>query len=64
MKRRKSRPHSFDENIAAEKAKLIAQMKKAPAGPERERLERKISQLETAAHLSEWLCSPGLMKPT
>jgi alkylhydroperoxidase family enzyme len=32
-------------------------------GPEREALMRKARQLETAAHINEWLGSPGLQPP-
>jgi hypothetical protein len=63
LRRRRSQPHTFDENIAAEKAKLTEQIKKLPPGPDREVLERKIRQLDTAAHLSDWLSSPELRRP-
>jgi hypothetical protein len=47
-------------NIAAEKAKLEAQIAKLKPGPELDALRRKIRQLDTAAHLGDWLSSPGL----
>jgi hypothetical protein len=53
MQRRRSVPHTFEENLAAEKAKLEAQIAQLKPG-------RKISQLDTAAHLGDWLSSPGL----
>jgi hypothetical protein len=52
--------HTFEENIAAEKAKLEAQIAKLNPGPQMDALLKKIRQLETAAHMSEWLSSPGL----
>jgi len=64
MKRRQSVPHTFEENIAAEKAKLEAQIAKLKPGPQRDELLKKIRQLETASHMSEWLSSPGLQSPT
>lgn len=64
MQRRKSAPHTFEENIAAEKAKLEAQVAKLKPGPQMAALQRKISQLEIAADISEWLSSPGLQAPT
>jgi hypothetical protein len=63
MQRRRSVPHTFEENIAAEKAKLEAQVAKVKPGPQKDALLRKIRQLDTAAHMSEWLSSPGLQPP-
>jgi hypothetical protein len=63
MQRRPSIPHTFEENIAAEKAKLEAQVAKLKPGPQKDALLRKIRQLDTAAHISEWLSSPGLQPP-
>jgi hypothetical protein len=54
---------SFEDQIASEKAKLSEQADKLPHGPEKDRLLRKIRQLNTASHLSEWLTSPGLASP-
>jgi hypothetical protein len=64
MQRRRSVPHTFEENIAAEKAKLETQIAKLKPGPQRDELLKKIRQLETASHMSEWLSSPGLQSPT
>ena len=63
MQRRRSVPHTFEEKIAAEKAKLEAQVAKLKPGPQKDALLRKIRQLDTAAHVSEWLSSPGLRPP-
>ena len=64
MQRRRSVPHTFEENIAAEKAKLDAQIAQLKPGPEMDAVLKKIRQLETASHMSEWLSSPGLQTPT
>lgn len=64
MQRRRSAPHTFEENIAAEKAKLEAQVAKLKPGPQMDGLLKKIRQLETASHMNEWLTSPGLQPPT
>jgi hypothetical protein len=64
QRRRRSAPHTFEENIAAEKAKLEAQIAKLKPGPQMEALRKKIKQLETASHMNEWLSSPGLQSPT
>ena len=63
MQRRRSVPHTFEENIAAEKAKLEAQVAKLKPGPQKDALLRKIRQLDTAAQWSEWFSSPGLQPP-
>jgi hypothetical protein len=63
QQRRRSPPHSFEQQLAAEKARLRAQLANAPRGPERDVLVRKISQIETASHITEWLSSPGLQPP-
>lgn len=57
--RRRSVPHTFKERIAVEKARLEAQVAKSRPGPQKDRLLEKISQLETAAQMNEWLTSPG-----
>jgi hypothetical protein len=64
MQRRRSAPHTFEENIAAEKATHEAQLTRLKPGPEMDALRKKIRQLETASHMSEWLSSPGLQAPT
>ena len=63
MQRQRLIPHRSEDNIAAEKAKLEEQIAALPHGPEREKLRRKIRQLDTASHMSEWLTSPGLRRP-
>jgi hypothetical protein len=60
MQRRRSVPHTFEENIAAEKAKLEAQIAQLKPGPEMNAVLKKIRQLEAASHMSKWLSSPGL----
>ena len=63
MQRRRSAPHTFEDRIAAEKAKLEAQVAKLKPGPQMDGLREKIRQLETASHMNEWLSSPGLQSP-
>ena len=64
MQRRRSVPHTFEENIAAEKARLEAQIAQLKPGPKMDAVRKKIRQLETASHMSEWLSSPELKTPT
>jgi hypothetical protein len=54
--------HTFDENIAAEKAKLEAELAKLKPRPQMA-VRGKIRQLDTASHISQWLSSPGLQPP-
>jgi len=56
-------PHTFEENIAAEKARLEAQAANLPRSLQKDGLLKKIRQLETASHMSEWLSSAGLQPP-
>jgi hypothetical protein len=63
MQRRRSAPHTFEENIAAEKAKLEAQLSGLKPGPQTDVLRKKIRQLDTLSHMSDWLSSPGLQSP-
>jgi hypothetical protein len=63
MRRRRSRPHTFEENITAEKARLEELASALPNGPSKERILAKIRQLETASRVSQWLTSPGLQPP-
>jgi hypothetical protein len=63
MKRRRSKPHTFEQNIAAEKAKLVAELAKLKPGPEMDAVRDKIRQLDTASHMNGWLRSPGLKSP-
>jgi hypothetical protein len=56
-------PHSFEDQMAAEKLRLEAQAATLPPGLQKEALLRKIRQLDTAAHVNDWLSSPGLQPP-
>jgi hypothetical protein len=60
MPRGQSTPHTFE---AAEKTRLEAQVAKLPPGPQKDGLLKKLSQLETASHINDWLSSPGLQPP-
>jgi hypothetical protein len=64
MKYRRSSRLSFEDRVAAEKARLEADVADLPPGPGKDELLKKIRQLETATHMNEWLSSPGLQPPT
>ena len=61
--RRRSKPHTFEQNIAAEKSRLEAELAKLRPGPEMEAIRKKIGQLDAAAHLNDWLRSPSSRTP-
>jgi hypothetical protein len=55
---------SLEERLAADETKrLLAKARGAKSGIERERLRRRARQAETAAHIQDWLDSPGLRPP-
>jgi hypothetical protein len=64
MQRRQSVPHTFAGKIAVERAKLEAELATLKHGPQMDALRKKIRQLDTVEHISEWLHSPGLQRPT
>ena len=59
QRRRRSTPHTFEDRIAAEKARLEAQV----PGTRKDMLLEKISQLQNASYMNKWLRSPGLRPP-
>jgi hypothetical protein len=61
--RRTKHSKTFEDRLAeqAQTDRQRAQM--MPPGPERDALMRKARQYETAAHLNEWIFSPGLQPP-
>jgi hypothetical protein len=54
---------TFPEGLDEEAERLRTEADKLPPGIEREELLRKARQAETAAHVNEWLSSPGLQPP-
>jgi hypothetical protein len=54
---------TLEKRLTEEAARLRREAEAAPPGIERERLVRRARQAETAAHMSEWLTSPGLLPP-
>ena len=62
MKRRRSVPHTFEDRIAAEKARTEAEVAKLKPGPAKDALLKKVSQLEFANRVNKWLTS-GLRSP-
>jgi hypothetical protein len=55
---------TFEERLAEEAIRFKEAAEKQPAGSlARELLLRRARQAETAAHINEWLKSPGLRPP-
>jgi hypothetical protein len=53
----------FNDRLTQEAQRLREEASKARKPEDRARLLRKARQTETAAHISEWLTSPGLQPP-
>jgi hypothetical protein len=49
--------------LTEEKKRLEAEMSLAKPGSARNKLLEKLRQLDVAAHVNEWLSSPGLRTP-
>nr|WP_247321127.1 hypothetical protein [Bradyrhizobium sp. 141] len=62
-RRRVKQTRSLEERLAEEAAKLKALADQLPAGAEREGLLKRARIVETGAHLSDWIRSPGLRPP-
>jgi hypothetical protein len=56
--------YSLEDRLSQQAQRLRAEAKAAPPGAERDRMIKLARQAETAAHMSEWLRSPGLLRPT
>jgi hypothetical protein len=52
------------ERLLEEKKRLELQLELQGPGSVRNKLAEKVRQLDVAAHLNEWLSSPGLRAPT
>ncbi|MHC2252820.1 hypothetical protein [Bradyrhizobium embrapense] len=63
-RRRFRQAETLQERLRKFAAQSREQAKQMPAGAEREQLVKKARQAETAAHLDEWMSSPGLQSPT
>lgn len=53
----------LDQRLSQEAERLRKEAKGTPPGFDREKLIRRARQMETAAHMQEWLTSPGLQAP-
>ena len=54
---------SLDQRLSDEAQRLRKEAQGTPPGYQREMLIRRARQAETAAHMQQWLLSPGLQAP-
>jgi hypothetical protein len=59
---RRTKPTLIDR-LMLEANRLKDEAHKLPYGPLRDAMIRKARQSETAAHIDQWLSSPGLQSP-
>lgn len=64
QRRRVKHTVPFEERLAREARSMKERARCLPPGKEREVLLRRARQAETAAHINEWLASPGLKSPS
>jgi hypothetical protein len=62
MKHR-SEPHTSDERLNAEKARIAAASETTVPGPQRDLPDPKLRRIETAFHICGWVSSAGLQPP-
>jgi hypothetical protein len=63
QRRRFKQTIPLDQRLEDEAVRLRQEAENTPPGSEREKLIRRARHAETAAHLQEWLTSPGLQPP-
>ena len=61
--RASSTPHTFDQLLCNEKARIEAQLKEMKPGASQDVLRRKLMQIETASRMEKWLTSRELQPP-
>ncbi|THD70055.1 MAG: hypothetical protein E7813_09520 [Bradyrhizobium sp.] len=63
QRRRFQKPAPLDPRLIEQAQRLRKEARGTPPGIQRQRLIRQARQAETAAHMQEWLTSPGLQPP-
>ena len=63
MRRRFKQTDTLKDRCANEARRLRQSARLLRPGPEREAAIRKARQMDVAAHISDWLRSPGLRAP-
>ena len=55
---------TLHDRLQAEEKRLKTELDQVEPGSVREKLLEKLRHLDAAAHINEWLSSPGLRAPT
>lgn len=63
QRRRFKNTLTFPDRLAKEAERFRKEAETTPPGQERDSLLRKARQAETAAHIDQWIASPGLRPP-
>lgn len=63
QRRRFKQTPPLDQRLEEQAKRLRKEAQGTPPGVERDKLIRLARQAETAAHMDEWLSSPGLRTP-
>ncbi|MET3840642.1 hypothetical protein ABIE49_002720 [Bradyrhizobium sp. OAE829] len=64
MERRRFKQETpLDQRLEDHAKRLRKEARGTPPGIKRDELIRRARQAETAAHISEWISSPGLQSP-
>jgi hypothetical protein len=64
QRRRFKNTLTFPDPLANEAERLREEAETKAPGPERDALLRKARQADIAAHIDQWVSSPGLKSPT
>ena len=63
LRRRFEQTQSLEARLSEEAKRLRAEAKVVPPGAARDEMIRRARRAEIAAHINEWLASPGLRRP-
>jgi hypothetical protein len=63
LRRRFEQTQSLEARLSEEAKRLRAEAKLLPPGAARDEMIRRARRAEIAAHINEWLASPGLRRP-
>jgi hypothetical protein len=63
LRRRFEQTQSLEARLLEQAKRLRAEAKLLPPGAARDDIIRRARRAETAAHINEWLTSPGLRPP-
>ncbi|WMT73104.1 hypothetical protein NL528_34815 [Bradyrhizobium sp. Ash2021] len=63
QRRRFKQTTTLDQRLSEQAERLRKEAQGTPPGVKRDELLRRARQAETAAHMQEWITSPGLRAP-